>query len=93
VLSCPPATSEIPYRIYTKICGGHGEGPHRFLSSREVKGMLQQSGWNLSLHKGTVLVPVGPKSIRKIGEKIMEKFQGTFISELGIRQFYVCEKY
>ena len=93
VLSCPPATSEIPYRIFTALFGGHGEGPHRFLSSREVKVMFGKTGWKLIHHKGTVLLPVGPKAIQDFGEKIISKFQHTFISELGIRQFYVCEKY
>jgi SAM-dependent methyltransferase len=92
VLSCPPATSEIPYRIYTAFFGGHGEGPHRFPPSKEVKRMFGQTGWKLLLHKGTVLVPVGPAWLKNAGEKFMEKMQGTFIAELGIRQFYVCEK-
>ena len=92
VLSCPPATSELPYRIYTVLFGGHGEGPHRFPSSREVKWMLKETGWKLLDHKGTLLVPVGPEWLRKAGEKMIDKMQGTYISELGIRQFYVCEK-
>ena len=37
ILSCPPATSELPYRAFTFLFGGHGEGPHRFLSSKRVK--------------------------------------------------------
>ncbi len=93
VLSCPPATSEIPYQIFTGLFGGHGEGPHRFLPSREVKVMLKKTNWKLLHHKGTVLFPVGPKKFQDFGEKIISKFQNTFISELGIRQFYVCEKY
>ncbi|MBU2555239.1 MAG: methyltransferase domain-containing protein [Bacteroidetes bacterium] len=93
VLSCPPATSEIPYQVFTFLFGGHGEGPHRFPSSKEVKYMLSETGWKLLLHKGTVLFPVGPKKFQALGEKIIGKFQNTFISELGIRQFYVCEKY
>jgi 2-polyprenyl-3-methyl-5-hydroxy-6-metoxy-1,4-benzoquinol methylase len=93
VLSCPPATSEIPYRIYTALFGGHGEGPHRFLASREVKTMFEKTGWKLLHHKGTVLFPAGPKSFQTWGEKIITRFQHTFISELGIRQFYVCEKH
>lgn len=92
VLSCPPATSEIPYRVYTALFGGHGEGPHRFPSSREVKEMLKQTGWRLNLHKGTLLVPVGPAWLRNAGEKLIDKAQGTFLAELGIRQFYCCEK-
>ncbi len=93
VLSCPPATSEIPYRIYTTLFGGHGEGPHRFLPSKEVKVMLEKTEWELLLHKGTILFPVGPKCVQQFGEIIITKFQQTFISEFGIRQFYVCKKY
>ncbi len=92
VLSCPPATSEWPYRIYTALFGGHGEGPHRFPSSREVKQMLKDTGWKLILHKGTLLVPVGPGWLLDRGEKIIDRFQGTWIAEIGIRQFYCCEK-
>lgn len=92
VLSCPPATSEIPYRIYTFLFGGHGEGPHRFPSSNTVKKWLTQTGWKLLFHEGTLLIPLGPAWLQKTGEAIIRKSQGTFISELGIRQFYVCEK-
>ncbi len=92
VLSCPPATSEIPYRVFTFLFGGHGEGPHKFPPSKTVKKWLAQTGWKLCSHKGTLLVPVGPGFLRNAGEKIISACQGTFISELGIRQFFVCEK-
>ena len=90
VLSCPPQTSEIPYQIYTFLFAGHGEGPHRFPSSRDVKEMLMLSNWRLTIHRPTVLVPVGPKWLRKLGEKILHKYSA--LSELGIRHFYVCKK-
>ncbi|MFH1118813.1 MAG: methyltransferase domain-containing protein [Bacteroidota bacterium] len=93
VLSCPPATSEIPYQIFTFLFGGHGEGPHRFLSSKEVKTLLQQTGWKLKMHKGSVLLPVGPAAVQNLAEQLINRFQGTFIAEMGIRQFYVCTKY
>jgi ubiquinone/menaquinone biosynthesis C-methylase UbiE len=92
VLSCPPATSEIPYRLYSWLFGGHGEGPHRFPPSREVKKRLTGAGWKLILHRGTVLLPVGSPWLQDAGEWLIRKLQNTFIRELGIRQFYVCEK-
>jgi len=92
VLSCPPATSEIAYRLYTVLAGGHGEGPHRFPSSREVKQWLKVAGWKLVKHEGTLLIPVGPKILRALGERIIARCQNTFVAELGIRQFYVCRK-
>jgi len=92
VLSCPPKTSEWPYQIFTFLFGGHGEGPHRFLPSKEVKALLQKTGWKLLSHQGTLLIPAGPLFLQNFGEKIIQKFQHTFIAELGIRQFYICEK-
>jgi ubiquinone/menaquinone biosynthesis C-methylase UbiE len=93
VLSCPPGTSEIPYQIYTIIFGGHGEGPHRFLRSKVVKEMFNKTRWRLLQHYSTLLIPVGPACLRRFGERIIDKYQHTFISEFGIRQFYICEKY
>ncbi len=92
VLSCPPATSEWPYRFYTRFFGGHGEGPHRFMPSKEVKELFRATGWSLLWHKGTLLVPVGPAWLQQAGERLIDRMQGTFISELGIRQFFQCEK-
>lgn len=92
VLSCPAATSEIPYRLYTFFFGGHGEGPHRFPPTRLVKKWLELTGWRLLHQEGTLLIPMGPKWLQSLGEMIIGRMQGTWISELGIRQFYVCEK-
>jgi len=92
VLSCPPATSEIPYRAYTALFGGHGEGPHRFLASRSVLRLLSAAGWTVTWHRGTLLVPVGPRRLRRWGERLIERFPHGFIAELGIRQFYVATR-
>lgn len=92
VMSLPPSISELPLRIYELLFSNHGEGPHKFLSSKKVKKLLELSGFNLVLHRGTLLIPVGPKKVKQFGEKIINKLQKTPISELGIRQFYICKK-
>lgn len=92
VLSCPPNTSESSYRIYTFLFGGHGEGPHRFPKPKEVMEMLKLTKWKLIDHFGTVLFPVGPVFMQKWGERIIKKYNRTWISNLGIRQFYICER-
>lgn len=92
VMSLPPATAELPLRIYECFFDNHGEGPHKFLPSKRVKNLLKTTGFKIILHKGTLLVPVGPKWLKAFGEKIIDKLQNTFISELGIRQFYICKK-
>ena len=92
IMSLPPATAELPLRIYEVFFTNHGEGPHKFLSSKKVKKLLKEANFKLITHKGTLLIPIGPRFLKKIGEKIINKFQNTFISELGIRQFYICQK-
>lgn len=92
VMSLPPRTAEIPLRIYDLFFTNHGEGPHCFLSSKEVKRYLERAGFELALHKGTLLIPVGPECLRRFGERIMNLCQKTPIRELGIRQFYICKK-
>lgn len=93
ILSCPPATSEVPYRIYTLLFGGHGEGPHRFLPSKEVKAMLESCRWRLKNHFGSLLLPIGPVFLRNAAERLIMRYPRSWISEFGIRQFYVCERY
>lgn len=92
VLSCPPFTAEVPYRLYTLFFGGHGEGPHRFPRINEVKHMLAVSRWELLFNYGSLLLPVGTEKLQKLGEIIIKKYKGTWVSSLGIRQFYICER-
>lgn len=92
VMSLPPKTAELPLIIYDLFFKNHGEGPHRFLSSREVKNLLKDANFNLQIHKGTLLIPVGPAWLKNFGEKIIDNSQNTPIKELGIRQFYVCKR-
>jgi len=92
VLSCPPATAEPAYRLYTAVCGGHGEGPHRFLPSREVRELLAAARWELDWHRGTLLLPVGPRWLRHGAERLLARFPDGMLAEFGIRQFYVARR-
>lgn len=92
VMSLPPQTAEVALRISELIGIHHGEGPHQFLSSNVVKGLLREVGFQLIEHRGTLLIPAGPHFVRRWGERIIDRFQHTFLSELGIRQFYICTK-
>lgn len=91
VLSCPPATAEPSYRLYTALCGGHGEGPHRFLASCEVAVLLEETGWDLIQRWGTLLLPLGPRWVRAAAERLITRFPTGRIGEWGIRQFYVAQ--
>lgn len=92
VMSLPPKTAELPLQVYERLFKNHGEGPHRFLASREVKKYLKEAGFELIVHRGTLLIPAGPKGLQYFGEKLINFFQNTPLRELGIRQFYICRK-
>lgn len=92
VMSLPPKTAELAQKFSALFLGNHGEGPHQFLPSKTVKKMFRNIGFELIVHKGTLLIPFGPKWLRNFGEKIIGKTKSCFIRELGIRQFYVARK-
>lgn len=92
VLSTPPATAEFALKIYNLIFKHHGEGPHKFISSKVMKKLLSEAGFKLIKHQGTLLLPVNLKFIRDFGELVIKIYNRTFINEFGIRQFYVCVK-
>lgn len=92
MLSTPPATAEWMTALVDRMGMNHGEGPRRFLASKEVKRILAEAGFRLLLHRGTLLIPAGPRFLRRWGQEWLdERVQGTFLAEFGIRQFYVCE--
>jgi coenzyme F420 hydrogenase subunit beta len=92
VLSCPPATAELPLRVYEWLFHNHGEGPHRFLASREVKALLDAAGLEVQCHESTLFIPAGPRWLRRL-DPLVERVVGkTPLGELGIRQFFVCER-
>ena len=92
VLSCPPAMAELPLRIYERFLPNHGEGPHRFPSTREVKGLLCAAGLELQRHESTLFVPVGPRWLRRLDSLVERTLARTPLGEFGIRQFFVCRR-
>ncbi len=92
VLSCPPATAELPLRVYERFFPNHGEGPHRFPPSREVKALLRAVGLELRQHESTLFIPVGPRFVRRYEPVVERLVARTPLRELGIRQFYVCTR-
>ena len=92
ILSCPPAMAQFALRVYETLFPNHGEGPHRFLPSRIVKGLLSEAGFEIIHHEGTVLLPIGPHWLTAAAESLMRRLQKTFFREWGIRQFFIASK-
>ena len=92
ILSCPPATAEPLAYLANKLLGFHGEGPHKFLSSKQVLKLFDEAGFELIEHLGTVLIPFGPDWLQNFGEYVEKFIQKTIVRELCIRQFFFVKK-
>jgi coenzyme F420 hydrogenase subunit beta len=93
IMSCPPAWSELPLRVYEKFFENHGEGPHRFLKVSEVLKALKNCEFEVIHHRGTVFLPVGPAKLKQLVEKVhlsLLRFIG--FNRMGIRHFYIAKK-
>lgn len=90
VLSLPPRVADFHQRVYETVVGGHGDGPRKGVPSRHVKAWLREAGFEIELHKAILLFPIGPLWFIELGNRIVE--QMPFLRELGVMQFYICNK-
>ncbi len=92
VMSCPPAFAEIVLRLYEIFAFNHGEGPHRFIASWNVKTLLRRCGFTLLEHKGTLFFPFKNSLLKKVDAAVEVPLNKLGLSDLGIRQFYFAQK-
>jgi SAM-dependent methyltransferase len=93
IMSLPPRGFEIPTRIYDRLFHNHGEGPHRFLWSREVRRLLRTANITLLSHKPAIILPLGNDRLTRASEKILTGVFGkTPLAEFGVRHFYLCTR-
>lgn len=70
----------------------HSEGPHRFIRQKTVQKWLKQAGFKIIKQKTFILVPGGPKSLKRLGEKLEEILPNFILNLFGLRQTYICKK-
>lgn len=70
----------------------HSEGPHRFLRHRKVKKWLRENNFKILKQKTTILVPGGPKFLKKFGEYLEKNLPTFIVTFLGLRRIYICQK-
>jgi len=88
ILSCPPAFAEVVLRVYEAFAFNHGEGPHQFLSSRTVKRLLREGGFELLDHHGTLFLPFSNRVLQWVDSVVERPLNRLGLSDLGIRQFF-----
>lgn len=92
VISLPPPTAEVILYIYELFAENHGEGPHRFISYKEVSGYLKAAGFRLVEHRATLFVPFDFAPAVKLNAFLERNFRWLGLRNFGLRHFYVVEK-
>jgi len=70
----------------------HSEGPHRFIRHRKMKYWLKKAGFQIIKQKTFILIPGGPKFLKKFGEQLEKALPNFIITLLGLRRTYICKK-
>lgn len=92
VISLPPPSAEVVLFIYELFADNHGEGPHRFLSYKEVSYYLANAGFKLVEHHATLFIPFNFGLAQRLNGFLERNFQRLCLRNFGIRHFYVVEK-
>lgn len=93
ILSTPPVWTEPVLQLYEKFFENHGEGPHRFRSVQEILDTLRHCSFEVSEHKGTVALPIGPQWLKRGYEWVQQhllRYLG--LNRLTFRHFFIAEK-
>lgn len=91
VMSLPPSAAEWTSTLNRLLRFHHGEGPHRFLAPREVKSMINEAGFMLVEHRGTLFLPFGGMAVERFDDRLSRLFGSGPLAQIGLRQFYVCQ--
>ena len=79
--------------LYDRLFHNHGEGPHLFLWSWQVKRLLREAGLILKLHAPAIILPLGNDRYTRASERILTGLFGwSPLAEFGVRHFYVASK-
>lgn len=70
----------------------HSEGPHRCIGRKKLLGYLKKAGFNVVKEDTTVLLPVGPSALLKIGEWLENKTKNSLMPLVGLRRIFICRK-
>ena len=92
ILSTPNIAWEFVHWFAGLTSIHHTEGPHRFLSRKEILKDLRNAGFIVKREETTVLIPFGPRFITKFGEVLERIFKNTLMPLVGLRRIFICEK-
>jgi SAM-dependent methyltransferase len=90
VITTPNTLWEPVHWLAAKTGLHHSEGPHRDVSRREILEGLAIAGLRLVEEKTAVLVPAGPQSLVRLGDKIEDRLPDIILRMIALRRMFLC---
>jgi SAM-dependent methyltransferase len=69
----------------------HSEGPHRFLHYRPLVELVNAAGFDITVDRGTILVPDGPDWLIQLGRRV-ESLWPAFAHQFALRRILICHR-
>jgi ubiquinone/menaquinone biosynthesis C-methylase UbiE len=90
VVTTPNTLWEPVHWLAAKTGLHHSEGPHRDVSRRELLQGLATAKLRLVAERTAVLVPAGPGSFVRLGEKIEAELPDIILRVVALRRMFLC---
>jgi len=91
ILTCPNILWEPIHWFAAILSLHHSEGPHNFLTRKQLYAYFGAAGLKVEKEICTILLPVGPKILLNASEKIEKMFPQITIL-FGLRRIFRCRK-
>ncbi len=91
LLTCPNILWEPVHWLAAIFNFHHSEGPHNFLTRRQLYRFFRKAHLEVEKEIATILIPGGPEWLTDMGEK-MEKTFPSLTLALGLRRIFRCRK-
>jgi 2-polyprenyl-3-methyl-5-hydroxy-6-metoxy-1,4-benzoquinol methylase len=90
VITTPNTLWEPVHWLAAKTGLHHSEGPHRDVSRREILVGLAAAGLRLVEERTAVLVPAGPESLVRLGDRIENGLPDLVLRVIALRRMFLC---
>lgn len=92
ILTTPNTAWEFVHEFAARTGLHHSEGPHRFIPREEILRYLTSADLIIRKEITTVLIPIGPTILLKIGEFLEKMLPELILRHVALRRIFICEK-
>ena len=92
LLTCPNILWEPIHWLAAIFELHHSEGPHNFLTRRQLYRFFKNASLSVEVEKTTILIPAGPKWLTRIGEWLEDLLPDFILNAISLRRVFRLRK-